>query len=179
MPNTADIDLNGDELINKVNTTLANKIGNLHPRTFVFCDRYFEKRVPDVHWDEAVATIVDEAANEISGYYDRCEFKSVVEKVHALGSLGNKYYQDSKPWELIKTSKEKAAEVMVTCVNLIKAIAVFLKPITPEMSARVERQLGRFSVGKITGFLSKINHSCNRKARETSETEDIAPLLLQ
>jgi methionyl-tRNA synthetase len=177
MPNTADIDLNGDELINKVNTTLANNIGNLHHRTFVFCDRYFEKRVPDVHWDEAVATIVDEAANEISGYYDRCEFKSVVEKVHALGSLGNKYYQDSKPWELIKTSKEKAAEVMVTCVNLIKAIAVFLKPITPEMSARVERQLGEVFSWKDYRFSIKNKPlDATEKLVKPLETEDIAPL---
>jgi methionyl-tRNA synthetase len=58
-----------------------------------------------------------------------------------LGNLGNKYYQDNKPWESIKTQPDKAAALMVTCINLIKAIAVFLKPITPGLSARVERQL--------------------------------------
>jgi len=142
MPTTADIDLNSNEMLNRVNTTLANNIGNLHHRTFVFCDRYFDKKIPDVTWDESINSIVNESAHEIELYYEKCEFKTVVEKIHALGSLGNKYYQDSQPWELIKSDPQKAAQVMVTCVNLIKAIAVFLKPITPELAARVERQLG-------------------------------------
>lgn len=142
MPNTSDIDLNSQEFINRINTTLANNFGNLHHRTVVFCERYFENKIPDSPWDDAVATIIDEAAIEISNYYENGELKSVVEKVHSLGSLGNKYYQDSKPWESIKNEPLKAAAVMVTCVNLIKAMAVFLKPVTPELTARVERQLG-------------------------------------
>ncbi|HMA64619.1 MAG: methionine--tRNA ligase subunit beta, partial [Fibrobacterota bacterium] len=155
MPNTSDIDLNSSELINRVNTTLANNIGNLHHRTFVFIERYFDKTIPDIHWDESVATIVEESAKEIASYYEKCELKNVVEKIHSLGSLGNKYYQDSKPWELIKTDQVKAAEVMVTCVNLIKALAIFLKPITPEMSARVERQLGGIFTWKDCAFSIK------------------------
>lgn len=140
MPNTYDIDLNQQEFISRVNTTLANNFGNLHHRTLVFCERYFNNAIPDSNWDDSIAMIVQEAAVEIAGYYEKCELKSVVEKIHSLGSLGNKYYQDNKPWESIKNDPQKAAMVMVTCVNLIKAIAVFLKPITPQLSARVERQ---------------------------------------
>ncbi len=141
MPNTADIDLSPDEFIGRINTTLANNFGNLHHRTMVFCERYFDNKIPDQPWDQQIATMVEEAASEISSHYEKCEIKLVVEKIHFLGSLGNKYYQDNKPWECIKTQPDKAAAVMVTCINLIKAIAVFLKPITPGLSARVERQL--------------------------------------
>jgi methionyl-tRNA synthetase len=143
MPNTGDVDLNKNELLTKTATTLANNIGNLHHRTLVFCDRYFEKKIPDAPWDESIATIVEEAGREIAAYYENSELKSVVEKIHALGSLGNKYYQDAAPWELMKTDPQKAASVMVTCVNLIKALAVFLKPITPEITGSIERQLGK------------------------------------
>jgi methionyl-tRNA synthetase len=87
MPNTGDADLNKSELLTKTATTLANNIGNLHHRTFVFCDRYFEKKIPDAHWDESVATIVEEAGREIASYYEKCELKSVVEKIHALAVL--------------------------------------------------------------------------------------------
>jgi methionyl-tRNA synthetase len=142
MPNTGDVDLNKSELLTKTATTLANNIGNLHHRTLVFCDRYFQKSIPDAPWDESIATIVEEAGREISRYYESGEFKSVVEKIHALGSLGNKYYQDAAPWEQMKTDPSKAASVMVTCVNLIKALAVFLKPITPEITGSIERQIG-------------------------------------
>jgi methionyl-tRNA synthetase len=177
MPNSSDIDLNSMELLNRVNTTLANNIGNLHHRTFVFCERYFDKKIPDAPWDEAVATVVDEAAKEIASYYHRGELKSVVEKIHALGSLGNKYYQDSKPWELIKTDQNKAAEIMVTCVNLIKAVTIFLKPITPEMSARVERQLGAiYSWNDYAFSLSNKALGTVEKLIKPLEEDELAPV---
>jgi methionyl-tRNA synthetase len=177
MPSSVDFDLNSSELLNRVNTTLANNIGNLHHRTFVFCDRYFDKKIPDVRWDESISVIIDEAAREIAGYYEKAEFKSVVEKVHALGSLGNKYYQDSKPWELMKTEPAKAAEVMVTCVNLIKSIAVFLKPITPDMAGRIERQLGLTLKWDDYAFsLSAKPLGTTEKLIKPLEQEDLAPL---
>ncbi|MCU0608386.1 MAG: methionine--tRNA ligase [Chitinispirillaceae bacterium] len=141
-PNTADIDLCADELVKRVNTTLANNFGNLHHRTFVFCERYFNRKIPDAPWDAGVAAAIDTAAVEIAGCYEAAEFKSVVEKVHALGNMGNKFYQDNKPWELLKTDPAAAASIMVTCANIVKAIAVFLKPMIPEICGSVERQLG-------------------------------------
>ncbi|MDG5816033.1 methionine--tRNA ligase [Chitinispirillales bacterium ANBcel5] len=141
-PTTADIDLNQDELISRVNTTLANNIGNLHHRTIVFCERYFDSTIPDVSWDNQIADAVEDAAKKINDAYESCDFKVVIETIHALGSLGNKYYQDSKPWELIKTDKEAAGSVMVTCSNLIKALFVFLKPVMPELSKKIETLFG-------------------------------------
>ncbi|MDR2578417.1 MAG: methionine--tRNA ligase [Chitinispirillales bacterium] len=141
-PVSADLDLNKDELITRVNTTLANNIGNLHHRAMVFCERYFDGQVPEAKWDEGIAAQVEAAAAEIAGWYDSGNNKLVVEKIQALGSVGNKYFQDCKPWESIKNGDNgAAAKVIVTCVNLIKALAVFLKPITPEISASFEKQL--------------------------------------
>ncbi|MBD3346884.1 MAG: methionine--tRNA ligase [Chitinivibrionales bacterium] len=137
-----DIDLSSEEFCNKANTTLVNNIGNLHHRTFIFCDRYFDSSIPDAEWDESIAAEVEKAAKEIKASYEAVEYKAVIEKVHALGNRGNKYYQDTKPWELIKTDRESAARVMVTCANLIKALAVFLKPVVPDIVAKIEQQFG-------------------------------------
>ena len=142
MPNAGDLDFAREEFISRVNTTLANNIGNLHHRTAVFCDRSFDGRVPDAPWDAAVAAEVERNASLIKEHFDRGEFKPAVEKIHALGNLGNKYYQDSKPWELIRNSPEAAGTVMVTCVNLMKALGVFLKPIVPQLASRIEAKIG-------------------------------------
>lgn len=140
--NTADIDLNIEEFCNKVNNILANNIGNLHHRTFVFLDRFFESAVPNVPWDEEIALTVVETGREIKECLENVEFKAAVEKIQALGSLGNKYYQDTKPWDLVKSAKDEAAKVMVTCVNLVKACAVFLKPFIPNLVQKIEKQYG-------------------------------------
>ncbi len=144
MPNAGDLDLNPDELLNRVNTTLANNIGNLAHRTAVFCDRSFGGMVlGDVPWDEKIAAESAAAADAIAGHFERGEFKLAAERIQALGSIGNKFFQDSKPWELIKTAPEKAKSVMITCVNLLKALGVFLKPFTPKVAAGIELKLGR------------------------------------
>jgi methionyl-tRNA synthetase len=139
---TVDMDLNAAEFVNRVNTTLANNLGNLHHRTFIFCERYFDKKIPAGGWDESIAAAVETAAADIARLYERAEYKAVIESVHALGNMGNKYYQDSKPWELIKSDRDAAAKVMVTCANLIRSIGVFLKPVIPEICGSLERQLG-------------------------------------
>jgi len=137
-----DIDLNKDEFCMRVNTVLANNIGNLCNRTFVFCQRYFGGRAPDTAWDGAIERLVAGAAPGIESDFDNVEYKSAIEKIQALGTAGNKYYQDSQPWASIKTDPDAAAGVMVTCVNMIKALAVFLKPIVPALTASIEKQLG-------------------------------------
>jgi methionyl-tRNA synthetase len=174
---TADIDLSADEFIKKVNTTLANNIGNLHHRTFVFCERYFDKKIPDAPWDNTVSAAVESSVPEIERAFASGDFKSVVERIHALGNMGNKYYQDSKPWELIKTDTARAASVMVTCVNLIKAIAVFLKPIMPELCGSLERQLGmKLSWNDSSFSLTNKPLLVTEKLVIPMTDEDLAPL---
>jgi methionyl-tRNA synthetase len=137
---SGDIDFNPDEFCGRVNSTLVNNIGNLHHRTFVFIDRYFESTVPDEEWDADMARTVNKTAAEISQCYMRADYKTAIEKIHALASAGNKYYQDSAPWALIKTDRKKAGQVMTTCVNLVRSLAVFLKPVVPSICAAVEQQ---------------------------------------
>ena len=137
-----DVDFNPDEFVNRVNTTLSNNFGNLHHRTFVFCDRYFSSEIPGEPWDESIAATVEKEGMAIADDFERTDFKSALERIQALATLGNKYYQDSKPWELIKSDSAAAARVMVTCANLVRSLAVFLKPIVPAISKKVESQFG-------------------------------------
>ena len=137
-----DLDLNAEEFVNRVNTILANNIGNFHHRTVVFCERYFNAEVPDAAWEESFAKDVVNHGKIIAEAYARTDYKTVIEQVQELGNLGNKYYQDSKPWELLKKDPSDAAKVMVTCLNLIRSIAVFLKPITPDITKKVENLFG-------------------------------------
>jgi methionyl-tRNA synthetase len=176
---STDIDFNGPEFIARVNTTLANNFGNLHHRTFVFCDRYFNKRIPDAQCDDHIAQKIKYAATDIAQFYKNAEYKSVIERVHELGNMGNKYYQDNKPWELIKTDPAQAAVIIVTCANIVMAMAVFLKPIVPTMIANLEQQLS------LDRQLAWSDHTCWLKDRQLGVTkklvtpltdEDIAPI---
>jgi len=165
-PNSADLDFSREEIMTRVNTTLINNIGNLHNRSTVFCERYFEGSVPDAAWDGSIEKLTTAAAADIAAHYESGDYKLVVERIQSLGNVGNKYFQDCKPWESIKKGdKESAATVIVTCINLIKALMVFLKPITPKIAAEFEKQIGtelkwedyRFSLkGHKIGHIDKL-----------------------
>lgn len=160
-----DIDLNAEELLNRVNTVLANNVGNFHHRTVVFCERYFNAEVPGAVWEESFAEQVVKHGAIIADAYDKTDYKTVIEQVQELGDLGNKYYQDSKPWELLKTDRAAAAKVMVTCLNLIRSIAVFLKPVTPDIVKKVENLFG--------AELSWQDHVFSLKAGKLGATEKL------
>jgi methionyl-tRNA synthetase len=164
---SADVDFNGIEFMARVNTTLANNFGNLHYRTFVFCDRYFNKRIPDAQCDDHIARKIKSAATDIAQFYENAEYKSVVERVHELGNMGNKYYQDNKPWELIKTDPVQAAAIIVTCANIVMAMAVFLKPIIPKMVANLEQQL------RLDRQFEWNDHNCWLKDRQLDITQKL------
>ena len=136
----ADLDFNIDEFVNKVNTTLNNNIGNFQNRTSTFLDRFFESTIPDCQWDEAIALEVEKTVGEIQQAYEVVNYRLVTEKIQYLGSVANKYFQDTKPWELVKTDMAKASEVMNTCANLIRTLGTLLKPLVPSVAAKLEKQ---------------------------------------
>jgi methionyl-tRNA synthetase len=122
---------------------LINNIGNFQNRASTFLDRFFESTVPDCDWDETIAKSAKESAENIKALLIKGNYRKAMDAIHELGSLANKYFQDSAPWVLVKDEDKSAAEkVMVTCVNLVRTLGTVLKPIVPEIAARIEKQLG-------------------------------------
>lgn len=139
----SDLDFNIEEFINKVNSTLVNNIGNFQNRASTFLDRFFESTVPDCDWDEEIAKEAEEAASAVKDLLIKGNYRAATDRIHALGSMANKYFQDTKPWELVKLDdKSEANKAMNTCVNLVRTLGTVLKPIVPQVAARIEKQLG-------------------------------------
>jgi methionyl-tRNA synthetase len=172
-----DIDFNTNEFINRINTVLSNNIGNLHHRTVVFCQRYFNNEIPDGPWDNEIAEKIIKEGEAIFSDYNNVMYKSVIERIQELGNVGNKYYQDSKPWELIKNDINKAAIVMVTCANLVRSLGVFLKPIVPSIVKKLEVQYGKeFSWEDHVFSLRKVKLGEPEKLVQPLEKDDLSSL---
>jgi len=138
-----DLDFNIDEFINRINSTLVNNIGNFQNRASTFLDRFFDSTVPDADWDETIAAEAISAANTVRENLIGGNYRVAFDAIHALGSVANKYFQDTKPWELVKLDDKSAVNVaMVTCLNLVRTLGTLLKPIVPEIAARIEKQFG-------------------------------------
>ncbi len=136
-----DIDLDLKTLQDKVNNELVSNIANLVYRTLSFLDKNFEGTVSTVLNKELLADVAKRAESVSDSYYDY-NFREAVAKTLEISTLGNRYFQENQPWELVKTDKAKAQRVLTDCVNIVKTVSILVKPILPRFSSQVEEQLG-------------------------------------
>jgi len=136
-----DIDLDLKTLQDKVNNELVSNIANLVYRTLSFLDKNFDSTVTTTLDGELLADVARKAEGVRDRYYE-LNFREAVAKTLEISTVGNKYFQDNKPWEIVKTDKERAQRVLTDCVNIVKTVAILMKPITPVFAERVEEQLG-------------------------------------
>ncbi len=136
-----DIDLDLKTLQDKVNNELVSNIANLVYRTLSFLDKNFDSTVTTTLNKELLADVAKKAEGVRDSYYD-LNFREAVAKTLEISTVGNRYFQENRPWELVKTDRERTQRVLTDCVNIVKTVAVLMKPITPVFAARVEEQLG-------------------------------------
>ena len=136
-----DLDLDLKNLQDKINNELVSNIANLVYRTLSFLNRNLDSRVGaplDKAFLEEVAAKAAEVKESFYGY----NFREAVSKTLEISSLGNKYFQDNKPWELVKSDPERTRRVLTDCVNVVKTVTILVKPILPVFAGKVEEQLG-------------------------------------
>jgi len=136
-----DMDLNIEDFRLTVNANLVNNFCNFHNRSFTFCFRYFEGKIgklPDCH---PLFGQIQKTVREVEGHYRNLEYNRVIEKIHFLGDVGNRFFQNAAPWEKVKTNRIQAKTDITFCVNLVKVLGVMLKPVLPDLIAMLEKQM--------------------------------------
>ena len=135
-----DIDLDLTNLENRINNELVSNVANLVYRVMSFTGKNFKGKTSKIN-DEALIKEVDEKSKKVYEAYENFEFREAVNRLLEISSIGNKYFQDNAPWELRKSDPEKTLRVLTDCVNIVKNIAIMIKPIMPFFAEKVEKQL--------------------------------------
>lgn len=138
-----DIDLVFDDFVNRVNAELVNKIANLYSRTLKFVEGRLDGRLGAV--PESAREMVEgagSAAEEIAEAYERCDLAAVMQRLSQVAEQGNQYLQESAPWKVINEDVEEARDICTAAATLGVRLAVYLKPVLPEMVAKIESILG-------------------------------------
>ena len=151
-PTVNDLDFSIDEFINLINSTLVNNIGNFCNRTSTFLDKFFDSTIPEVACSSEIEKQALEFTDKIKQNFLARNYRAAVDEIRNLGNLANKYFQDKKPWELVKTDMEQAKTVLATCANLVAILGVAIKPIIPEVAKTLETQFGENFVWENANF---------------------------
>ena len=79
-------------------------------------------------------------ADQIAQYYEADDTSKAVREITRLADLANQYIAQHEPWNLIKDPQQKD-RVQLVCsqaINMFRALAIYLKPILPEMAQKAE-----------------------------------------
>ena len=144
-PETRDSNFTWDLFIDIINSILNDTIGNFIHRTLSLTYRYFKEVPPRYklnNVDEEVLNDVKRLYEEITKMFKSFKFKEALFRIVDIARVGNKYLNDTQPWDLIKTNRERAATVLNIALSLVKALAILLAPIIPEHADRLWHMLG-------------------------------------
>ena len=134
-------------MIERMNSDLANVLGNLVNRTVSMSNKYFNGVVtnPGCSYpvDEDLINVVTTTRNRVIEKMDKLRVADAITEIFALFKRCNKYVDETEPWVLAKdeTKKERLATVLYNLVEGISIGANLLEGFMPETSAKVLAQL--------------------------------------
>lgn len=144
VPTFEDGDFSEKVLMETNNNELLANLGNLVNRTLVFVKNNFEGKVPGGALNDADRAFIkgqEKLRQEITGDLEKVKLKDALNRIMTLSKNANRYFQDNKPWESVKTDKARAGAVIGVLVSQVKDLSILVEPYLPATAAAMAKQL--------------------------------------
>ncbi|MCI8300904.1 MAG: methionine--tRNA ligase [Lachnospiraceae bacterium] len=134
-------------VVERLNSDLANILGNLVNRTISMCNKYFggvvEKTGAEEAVDQELKSIAAAARDKVKAKMDDLRVADAISEVFTLLRRSNKYIDETEPWVLAKDEARKArlGEVLYNLTESITIAASLLHSFLPETAEKIAAQL--------------------------------------
>jgi methionyl-tRNA synthetase len=134
--------------IHRVNSDLANDLGNLVHRTLTMVQSYFGGTIAgegeETEADVSIRTAFAEMKVKALAQYEAYAINRALEEIWAYISLVNKYLADNEPWKLAKdpAKRPRLARVLAQAAAAIRGVSVLVAPVMPGSAQKVWEILG-------------------------------------
>ena len=144
----ADSSFSNEIMINRINSDLANGLGNLVSRTVAMADKYFGGTLPADReagdFDAELMAEAKELVAKVDEFMDKTQINNALAEIFKVVSRANKYIDETAPWVLGKDESKKArlATVLYNLLETIRIVSTLLSNFMPTTMPKVWEQIG-------------------------------------
>jgi methionyl-tRNA synthetase len=142
-PETKDSEFTWKEYQTRINSELADILGNFVNRALVLTQKYYDGAVPEVgefsDYDQEVLTEIAAIPDRISKLIYAYKLREAQSEAMNLARLGNKYLADMEPWKLIKDEKntKRVQTIMNIALQITANLSIVLQPFLPATASKI------------------------------------------
>lgn len=146
-------------LIERINSDLANILGNLVNRSISMLKKYFDGVVKEPtkkeDIDEELITLVSKTPDRVEEKMKEYRVSDAIDEIFEIFRRSNKYIDETMPWILAKDPKQqdRLATVLYNLLEAIRSGAVLLQPFLPDTADAIFKQLNTEN-----RFMNSLNH---------------------